>query len=90
MDENVIGGNLDGGKGKATRGRCSWSKIEEDELIQCLYDIVSDGWKADNGFKAGFQRELEKGMRKLLPGTDLLQIHTSIQRFMCGRRSTDL
>ncbi|KAL8461845.1 hypothetical protein ACS0TY_033075 [Phlomoides rotata] len=34
---------------------------------------LNDGWKADNGFKAGFQRELEKGMRKLLPGTDLVE-----------------
>ncbi|KAL8527538.1 hypothetical protein ACS0TY_005403 [Phlomoides rotata] len=32
---------------------------------------VSDGWKADNGFKAGFQRELEKRMGKLLPWTDI-------------------
>ncbi|KAL8470002.1 hypothetical protein ACS0TY_032755 [Phlomoides rotata] len=59
-------------KGKVTRGRRSWTKVEEDALIQCLVGIVNDGWKADNGFKAGFQRELEKGMRKLIPGTDIL------------------
>ncbi|KAL8478611.1 hypothetical protein ACS0TY_030480 [Phlomoides rotata] len=29
------------------------------------------GWKADNGLKAGFQQELEKGMRKILTGTDI-------------------
>ncbi|KAL8550434.1 hypothetical protein ACS0TY_009026 [Phlomoides rotata] len=46
--------------------------MEEDCLIQCLNEIVNDGWKADNGFKAGFQRELEKGMHKLLPGTDIV------------------
>ncbi|KAL8513992.1 hypothetical protein ACS0TY_013198 [Phlomoides rotata] len=38
----------------------------------CLTDIVNGGWKVDNGFKAGFQREREKGMKKLLPGTDLV------------------
>ncbi|KAL8507750.1 hypothetical protein ACS0TY_018336 [Phlomoides rotata] len=38
----------------------------------CLVEIVNSGWKVDNGFKAGFQRELEKGMKKLLPGTDLV------------------
>ncbi|KAL8476193.1 hypothetical protein ACS0TY_028739 [Phlomoides rotata] len=59
-------------KGKVTRGRRSWTKVEEDALIQCLVGIVNDGWKADKGFKAGFQRELEKGMRKLIPGTDLV------------------
>ncbi|KAL8539369.1 hypothetical protein ACS0TY_001119 [Phlomoides rotata] len=62
----------DGDKGKITRGRRCWTKVEEDALIQCLTDIVSDGWKAENGFKAGFQRELEKGVRKLLPGTDIV------------------
>ncbi|KAL8526797.1 hypothetical protein ACS0TY_015858 [Phlomoides rotata] len=50
----------------------SWSRVEEDALIGCLIDIVNDGWKTDNGFKAGFQRELEKGMRKIFPGTDLV------------------
>ncbi|KAL8476598.1 hypothetical protein ACS0TY_029046 [Phlomoides rotata] len=59
-------------KGKAPRSRRSWSKIEEDAVIQCLVEIVNSGWKADNGFKAGFQRELEKGMKKLLTGTDLV------------------
>ncbi|KAL8539674.1 hypothetical protein ACS0TY_001329 [Phlomoides rotata] len=59
-------------KGKAARGRRSWSKFEEDALIGCLLDIVNDGWKAENGFKAGFQRELEKNMRKMLPGTDIV------------------
>ncbi|KAL8556985.1 hypothetical protein ACS0TY_004454 [Phlomoides rotata] len=59
-------------KGKAVRARRSWSKFEEDALIHCLIDIVNDCWKADNGFKAGFQRELEKKMRKMLPGTDIV------------------
>ncbi|KAL8500818.1 hypothetical protein ACS0TY_020413 [Phlomoides rotata] len=65
-------GQANAEKGKTVRSRRSWSKIEEDALIQCLTDIVNGGWKADDGFKAGFQRELEKGMKKLLPGTDLV------------------
>ncbi|KAL8547144.1 hypothetical protein ACS0TY_006745 [Phlomoides rotata] len=67
----VVSGQ-DGEKGKTTRGRRTWSKIKEDALIMCLTDIVNNDWKADNGFKPGFQRELEKGMRKRLPGTDLV------------------
>ncbi|KAL8505789.1 hypothetical protein ACS0TY_016854 [Phlomoides rotata] len=59
-------------KGKVTRGRRSWTKVEEDALIQCLAGIVNDGWKADNGFKAGFHKELEKGMCKLITGADIL------------------
>ncbi|KAL8484365.1 hypothetical protein ACS0TY_026879 [Phlomoides rotata] len=52
--------NMDAGmeaeKGKVTRGRRCWTKVEEDAVIQCLVGI----------------RELEKGMRKLIPGTDIL------------------
>ncbi|KAL8488846.1 hypothetical protein ACS0TY_024956 [Phlomoides rotata] len=59
-------------KGKAVRGCRSWSKVEEDALIHYLIDIVNDGWKDENGFKAGFQRELEKNMCKMLPGTDIV------------------
>ncbi|KAL8461977.1 hypothetical protein ACS0TY_033168 [Phlomoides rotata] len=58
--------------GKPSRGRRSWTRVEEDALINCLTDIVNDGWKVENGFKAGFQRELEKGMRKRLLGTDIV------------------
>ncbi|KAL8463401.1 hypothetical protein ACS0TY_034164 [Phlomoides rotata] len=64
-------GGVDNEKVKITRGRRSWTRAEEDALIQCLTMIVNEGWKADNGFKAGFQRELEKGMKRLLPGTDI-------------------
>ncbi|KAL8508479.1 hypothetical protein ACS0TY_018925 [Phlomoides rotata] len=57
---------------KPVRGRRSWTKFEEDVLINSLTDVVNDGWKAENGFRAGFQRELEKLMRKKLPGTDIV------------------
>ncbi|KAL8515213.1 hypothetical protein ACS0TY_014068 [Phlomoides rotata] len=72
MEPHAPGTGNDVVKGKASRGRRSWSRVEEDSLIGCLIDIVNDGWKTDNGFKAGFQRELEKGMRKIFPGTDLV------------------
>ncbi|KAL8534768.1 hypothetical protein ACS0TY_010701 [Phlomoides rotata] len=65
------GEGMENEKVKASRGRRSWTRAEEEALIQCLTTIVNEGWKADNGFKAGFQRELEKGMRKLLPSTDI-------------------
>ncbi|KAL8479171.1 hypothetical protein ACS0TY_026146 [Phlomoides rotata] len=39
---------------KLSRGRRSWSKIEEDALIMCLTNIVLEGWKSENDFKAGF------------------------------------
>ncbi|KAL8524628.1 hypothetical protein ACS0TY_014288 [Phlomoides rotata] len=72
MEPHAPGTGNDVVKGKASRWRRSWSRVEEDALIGCLIDIVNDGWKTDNGFKAGFQRELEKGMRKIFPGTGLV------------------
>ncbi|KAL8493330.1 hypothetical protein ACS0TY_024519 [Phlomoides rotata] len=63
-----------GEKVKLVRGRRSWTKIKEDALIHCLTNVVNQGWKAENGFRAGFQRELEKGMRKQLPGTDIVAL----------------
>ncbi|KAL8501839.1 hypothetical protein ACS0TY_021087 [Phlomoides rotata] len=57
---------------KFARGRRSMSKIKEDALIMCLTNVVLEGWKSKNCFKAGFQRELEKGMRKIIPGTDIV------------------
>ncbi|KAL8541013.1 hypothetical protein ACS0TY_002338 [Phlomoides rotata] len=63
---------LDGERTKTVRGRRSWSKIEEDALILCLTNLIIEGWKSDNGFKVGFLRELEKGMRKIIPTTDIL------------------
>ncbi|KAL8494780.1 hypothetical protein ACS0TY_025583 [Phlomoides rotata] len=62
----------DGDRAKFVRGHRSWSKIEEDALVLCLTNIIIEGWKSENGFKAGFQRELEKTMRKIIPGTDLV------------------
>ncbi|KAL8465035.1 hypothetical protein ACS0TY_034494 [Phlomoides rotata] len=61
-----------GDRAKSVRGRRSWSKIEEDALVLCLTNIVIEGWKSENGFKAEFLRELEKAMRKIIPQTDLL------------------
>ncbi|KAL8499432.1 hypothetical protein ACS0TY_022410 [Phlomoides rotata] len=62
----------DGVMVKFVRGRRSWSKIEEDALIQCLTNIVIEGWKFENGFNAEFQRELEKVMRNIIHGTDIV------------------
>ncbi|KAL8555658.1 hypothetical protein ACS0TY_003462 [Phlomoides rotata] len=57
---------------RQVQGRRSWSRIKEDALIHCLTDVVNDGWKAENGFRAGFKRELERGMKRKFPGTDIV------------------
>ncbi|KAL8547965.1 hypothetical protein ACS0TY_007309 [Phlomoides rotata] len=72
MDTFVNTAGHDGDRLKLVRGRRSWTKIEEDALIICLTNVVHEGWKSENGFRAGFLRELEKGMKKKLPGTDIV------------------
>ncbi|KAL8528564.1 hypothetical protein ACS0TY_006113 [Phlomoides rotata] len=72
MDPTGTASGHGGNKEKTTRSRRSWSSVEEDALIECLIGIMHDGWKADNDFRAGFQRELEKALRKKLPGTDIV------------------
>ncbi|KAL8488343.1 hypothetical protein ACS0TY_024571 [Phlomoides rotata] len=62
----------DGEKGKTTHRRRSWSKVEEDALIQCLTDIVNDGWKVENSFKAEiFGKDRATGENAVDP-TDLI------------------
>ncbi|KAL8484622.1 hypothetical protein ACS0TY_027064 [Phlomoides rotata] len=52
MDPTGFASGQGGNGEKAPRGRRSWTKVEEDALIECLIGIVQDGWKTDNGFKA--------------------------------------
>ncbi|KAK6164017.1 hypothetical protein DH2020_000881 [Rehmannia glutinosa] len=53
------------------KGRRSWSRREEEVLVASLKEIVSSGWKSENGFKIGYLQALEQEMMKVLPGTDL-------------------
>ncbi|KAL8471373.1 hypothetical protein ACS0TY_028868 [Phlomoides rotata] len=55
MDCTGIHPGHDGDRMKCVRGRRSWSKIEEDALIMCLTNVVIEGWKSENDFKADFQ-----------------------------------
>ncbi|KAL8502092.1 hypothetical protein ACS0TY_021274 [Phlomoides rotata] len=56
---------------KTVKTRRVWTQKEEEALIKCLKEIIPQGWKVDNGFKVGYLRELEKGMNKIFPVTDL-------------------
>ncbi|KAL8542803.1 hypothetical protein ACS0TY_003619 [Phlomoides rotata] len=58
-------------KQKTIKTRRVWTQLKEEALIKCLKEIIPQGWKADNGFKVGYLRELEKEMIKIFPGTDI-------------------
>ncbi|KAK6161405.1 hypothetical protein DH2020_004786 [Rehmannia glutinosa] len=66
--------NCKGSKGARKRndkGRRSWSRREEEVLIAALKEIITIGWKSENGFKIGYLQALEQEMAKALPGMDL-------------------
>ncbi|KAG8371491.1 hypothetical protein BUALT_Bualt13G0093200 [Buddleja alternifolia] len=50
--------------------RC-WIADEEKALAEDMKDLVVRGYKADNGFKSGYQNLLEQAMMQAFPGTTL-------------------
>ncbi|KAL8534642.1 hypothetical protein ACS0TY_010612 [Phlomoides rotata] len=68
------GGNNNVGleKGKKTdRNRRAWTPVEELILIDLMKDLVTKGWRTENGFKPGYLQKLEAGMMRKLPGTNI-------------------
>lgn len=58
-----------------------WTLQEENELIVGLKELVSRGWKCDNGFKTGYLMALETHIMEIIPGTDIKSephIHSKI------------
>ncbi|GFY99494.1 hypothetical protein Acr_13g0008940 [Actinidia rufa] len=52
--------------------RHSWTRKEEEMLINALKEIIAIGMKVDNNtFRSGFLQVLESKIIKALPGTDL-------------------
>ncbi|XP_057765767.1 uncharacterized protein LOC130986377 [Salvia miltiorrhiza] len=56
---------------KTNKMRLPWSSKEEVVLVTALKELVADGWKFDNGFRAGFLGKLEDAIRKEFLGTNL-------------------
>ncbi|KAL8523179.1 hypothetical protein ACS0TY_013230 [Phlomoides rotata] len=56
---------------KTDRNRRAWTPIEERVLVDLMKDLVTNGWKSENGFKPGYLQKLEAGMMRMLPGTDI-------------------
>ncbi|XP_073119787.1 uncharacterized protein [Henckelia pumila] len=71
MDSGASSGSFVGRSKKTEKTRRSWTSREEDVLIQSLKDVVTKGWKSENGFKAGYLNVLESAMKESLPGCDL-------------------
>ncbi|KAG8380520.1 hypothetical protein BUALT_Bualt06G0024200 [Buddleja alternifolia] len=55
--------------GKSSR-RC-WTPEEERVLVNALKELLVRGYKANNGFKSGYQNLLEQAMIQAFPGTNI-------------------
>ncbi|KAL8464623.1 hypothetical protein ACS0TY_034212 [Phlomoides rotata] len=51
--------------------RRAWTPVEEGVLVELMKELVTKGWKTENGFKPGYLLKLEFEMLKKIPGTDL-------------------
>ncbi|XP_057774299.1 uncharacterized protein LOC130996641 [Salvia miltiorrhiza] len=56
---------------KTNTTRRAWSSREEEVLLAALKELVAEGWKSDNGFRAGYLKKLEESIKKIIPTTDL-------------------
>ncbi|GER44505.1 transcriptional factor B3 family protein [Striga asiatica] len=48
-----------------------WTRAEEGALIDALKDMVTEGWRADNGFRQGYNFEIERRLKAKFPGCDI-------------------
>ncbi|KAG8383695.1 hypothetical protein BUALT_Bualt04G0040700 [Buddleja alternifolia] len=71
-DHGVVWNNASSYQGK-NMVTCSrmWTKPEKDVLVQSLKEIISTGWKADNGFRVGYLNILQDKIMRAFPRTDL-------------------
>ncbi|XP_073132514.1 uncharacterized protein [Henckelia pumila] len=71
MDSVATSGSGNGRWKKLDKTRRSWTAREEEVLIQSLKEVVTKGWKSENGFRAGYLNLLENAMQAAIPGTNL-------------------
>lgn len=75
---------------KNSKVRRGWNWDEEQALVNGLKDLVSSGWKSDNGFRSRYLAILEATITEKFPGTDLKatphinsKIHVWKRQFGC-------
>ncbi|KAG8372977.1 hypothetical protein BUALT_Bualt12G0123100 [Buddleja alternifolia] len=56
---------------KAVVCRRMWTRSEEDMLVQALKELLTTGWKFDNGCRVGYLNILQDKMMMAFPRTDL-------------------
>lgn len=85
MDKQVNRGR--GANKKATGDtRRVWTNREEAVLITALKDLVSNGWKSDNGFRTGYFIKLEESLKQAFPNCDLIVNPNIISKLTAWRK----
>ncbi|XP_057769415.1 uncharacterized protein LOC130989428 [Salvia miltiorrhiza] len=78
---------------KTNKTRRSWTPREEDVLLAALKELVVQGWKSDNGFRAGYLGKLEEAVKSRFPNSNLKgmpHIHSKIAAWKRNYYSLDL
>ncbi|KAG8372714.1 hypothetical protein BUALT_Bualt12G0095400 [Buddleja alternifolia] len=86
----ACGSNASSYQGKKMVTYCRmWTKLEEDVLVQSLKEIISTGWKANNGFRVGYLNVLQDLMMRSFSRIDLRSSSTSKQLKKGERKKDD-
>ncbi|KAL8467613.1 hypothetical protein ACS0TY_031019 [Phlomoides rotata] len=72
---------------KTDRNRRAWTPVEELVLVDLMKDLVTQGWRSENGFKPGYLQKLEAGMVRKLPGTDIRAVPHITSRITIWKKS---
>ncbi|KAG6433261.1 hypothetical protein SASPL_104869 [Salvia splendens] len=70
--ETNIGSQGSSGLGRGPRPRVdrtrrSWTAREEEILVSIMKDLVTHGWKSDNGFRGGYLQRIEEALNREFP-----------------------
>ncbi|KZV36081.1 hypothetical protein F511_23278 [Dorcoceras hygrometricum] len=67
MESGDTCGSAIGRMKKVEKTRRTWTPREKDVLITALKDVITKGWKSENGFKPGYLTLLESTMNAAIP-----------------------
>ncbi|KAG6430291.1 hypothetical protein SASPL_108355 [Salvia splendens] len=75
MAVNLVAGSNDVGTAKTVktdRSRRTWSVREEEILLATMKELAANGWRGDNGYRAGYLTRIREAIKLEFPDTDIL------------------
>ncbi|KAG6411838.1 hypothetical protein SASPL_129922 [Salvia splendens] len=75
MAPNLVAGSNDVGTAKnvkTDRSRRTWSVREEEILLATMKELAANGWRGDNGYRAGYLTRIREAIKLEFPNTDIL------------------